>query len=85
MNTTDEALQAVQSGQVAAAVVDPISFYDFQRAGNGNLKTVGKTLAAELYVIAVLKDSPTLLKEINAAIDAMQRDGSLGELQQKWF
>ncbi len=84
-NTTDEALQAVEKGEVVAALVDPISFYDFQRAGNTNLKVIGKTLADELYVIAVRKDSPMLLKEINAAIDAMKRDGSIDQLQARWF
>ncbi len=84
-NTPDETLQAVQSGQVTAAIVDPISFYDFQRAGNSSLKLVGRTLADELYIIAVRKDSPTLLREVNAAIDELRRDGSLDELQKKWF
>ncbi len=84
-NTTNEALQAVEKGEVVAALVDPISFYDSQRAGNTNLKVVGKTLADELYVIAVRKDSPMLLKEINTAIDAMKRDGSIDQLQARWF
>lgn len=84
-NTMHEALSATQSGQIAAALVDPISFYDFQRAENAALKSVGKPLADELYNIAVRKDSPMLLQEINALIDAMQLDGSLEALQQKWF
>ncbi len=84
-DTTTAALRAVQAGQVAAALVDPISFYDFQRASGAALKTTGQTLADELYVIAVRKDSPTLLQEINAAIDSMQADGSLKALQEEWF
>lgn len=84
-DTTNQALRAVGRGEVAAALVDPISFYDLQRTGNTNLKVVGKTLADELYVIAVRKDSPTLLKEVNSVIDGMKRDGSLDELQAKWF
>jgi polar amino acid transport system substrate-binding protein len=84
-NSTQEALRSTQSGQVAAAIVDPISFYDFERAGNSSLKMVGKTLADELYIIAVRKDSPTLLQQVNALIDVMQREGSLEELRKKWF
>jgi ABC-type amino acid transport substrate-binding protein len=42
-------------------------------------------LSNEYYNIAVRKDSPTLLQQINAAIDAMKRDGSLEELQKKSF
>ena len=84
-NTTSDALAAVRDGQVAAGVVDPISFYDFERAGDTTLKTVGSTIENELYIIAVRKNSPTLLKEINAAVDAMKRDGSLDDLQRRWF
>lgn len=85
-NTTAAALQAVQLGQAAAALVDPISFYAFQRAaGSPALKSVGKPLADELYVIAVRKNSPTLLEQINALIDGMKRDGRLEELQRRWF
>jgi polar amino acid transport system substrate-binding protein len=83
--TTNDALQAAGRGEVAAALVDPISFYDLQRAGNTGLKISGKTLADELYVIAVRKDSPTLLREINAAVDGMKRDGTLDDLQTRWF
>jgi polar amino acid transport system substrate-binding protein len=84
-NTTNDALIAVEQGQVAASLVDPISFYDFQRAGSTPLKMVDKTLADELYIIAVRRDSPTLLKELNTALDTMKRDGSLDGLQKTWF
>ncbi|MGB8643800.1 MAG: ABC transporter substrate-binding protein [Anaerolineae bacterium] len=85
MNTTTEALEAVQRGQVGAAIVDPISFYDFDRAHPSAGRTVGGPLARESYAMAVRRDSPTLLRELNDALDAMIRDGSLQELQKKWF
>lgn len=88
-NTGGEALHALQVNQVAAALVDPISLFDFQRAeadtGAKSWRVVGKPLTDELYVIAVRKDSPFLLQQINAVIDGLKRDGSLEELQQKWF
>jgi ABC-type amino acid transport substrate-binding protein len=84
-NTTHDALSAVESGQVAAGLVDPISFYDFERTGDTSLKSAGKSLADELYIIAVRRDSPTLLQEINSEVDAMERDGSLDSLQRRWF
>jgi ABC-type amino acid transport substrate-binding protein len=84
-NTASEALAAVESGQVAAGLVDPISFYDFQRAGDTSLKSAGKSLADELYIVAVRRDSPTLLEQINSVVDAMERDGSLDSLQRRWF
>jgi ABC-type amino acid transport substrate-binding protein len=84
-NSTSDALEAARSGQVAGSVVDPISFYDLQRQGDGALKIVGATLADELYVIAVRRDSPTLLREINAQIDGMKYYGILDALQKQWF
>ena len=46
---------------------------------------VGKPLADENYIIAVRRDSPTLLKEINALLDALRRDGKLEEMQKENF
>jgi polar amino acid transport system substrate-binding protein len=84
-NTTRDALLAVEQGQAAAAVVDPISFFDFQRSDSRALRTAGAPLADELYIIAVRKDSPILLDQINAMVDGMKRDGSLNGLQERWF
>jgi len=36
-------------------------------------------------VLAVRRDTPTLLGQINAVIDAMKRDGRMERLQAKWF
>lgn len=88
-NTSQEALRALQAGQVNAAIVDPITFIDFQRAeaDTGALKwrVVGKALADENYVMAVRRDAPTLLREVNAVIDSLRRDGRLEELQKENF
>ena len=88
-NTAYEALRALQRGEVNAAIVDPITFIDFQRAeadtGARTWRVVGKPLADENYIIAVRRDSPTLLKEINAVIDALRRDGKLEEMQKENF
>ena len=35
--------------------------------------------------MAVRKDAPTLLQEINAVIDAMKQDGRMDQLQAEWF
>ncbi|MBI4674445.1 MAG: amino acid ABC transporter substrate-binding protein [Chloroflexi bacterium] len=92
-NTAQDALRALQKGEVSAAITDPIAFYDFQRAeadtGVGlnamNWRIVGAPLAGENYIIAVRRDSPTLLHEINAVIDELKRDGRLEELQKENF
>ncbi len=84
--TAAEALLAVQQGQAAGAIVEPIAFYDFGRANPApGLKMVGKPLRTEYYVMAVRKDAPVLLQQIDAIIDRMKEDGSLQELQRRWF
>jgi polar amino acid transport system substrate-binding protein len=83
-NTPADALHALRLGQVDGVFTDSIAFNDFLRA-EGSVKTVGKPLVDELFVIAVRKDTPTLLQQINAVIDAMKRDGRMERLQQEWF
>lgn len=88
-NSARDALAALQRNEVRAAIVDPIAFFDFQRAaGDTSAKTgriVGDTLADENYIVAVRRDSPTLLKEINAVIDALRSEGKLEEMQEENF
>ncbi len=62
---------------------DIIAFNDFA-SSHGGVKTVGDPLVSELMVIAVRKDSYTLLRQINGVIDAMKRDGQMGALWNKW-
>jgi polar amino acid transport system substrate-binding protein len=83
-STPIEALRALRLGAIDAAFVDYIAYTDFARVESG-IKTIGSPLSNELYVIAVRKDSPTLLGRINATIDAMKKDGRLEKLHQAWF
>jgi cystine transport system substrate-binding protein len=88
-STAQDALRALQKGEARAAIVDPIAFIDFQRAeadtGALNWRAVGAPLANENYIIAVRRDSPTLLGEINAALDEWKRDGKLEQMQKENF
>ena len=83
-NTPKDALQALSSGQVDGVLTDGIAVEDFLHA-QGGVKTAGNPLVDELIVAAVRKDTPTLLQEINAVIDAMKSDGRLDQLQKEWF
>jgi len=88
-NTAQDALRALQKNEARAAIVDPITWIDFQRAesdtGVKNWRVVGAPLANENYIIAVRRDSPTLRNEINAVIDVLKRDGRLEEMQKENF
>ena len=83
-NTSVDALGALRSGALDAVYTDAITFDDFAKTESG-LKSIGDPLSNELYVIAVRKDAPTLLGQINAVIDAMKRDGRMEHLQKEWF
>jgi ABC-type amino acid transport substrate-binding protein len=83
-DTPVDALRALRAGPIDAVFTDAITFDDFAKTESG-LKTVGDPLSNDLYVMAVRKDAPTLLAQINAVIDAMKRDGRMERLQKEWF
>jgi polar amino acid transport system substrate-binding protein len=83
-NTPADALRALRQGEVDGVFTDLIAFNDFARV-NGGVKTVGDLLVNELIVIAVRKDTPTLLGQINAVIDAMKHDGRMDQLWEQWL
>ena len=82
-DTPAAALSALQRGQVDAAFTDIIAFNDFA-SSHGGVKPVGAPLVNELVVIAVRRDSYTVLGQINGVIDAMKRDGRMEQLWKKW-
>lgn len=88
-NTAGAALGALQKNLINATIVDPIAFYDFQRAnadaGAKNWRTAGEPLNDESYVIAVRRDSPTVLQNVNAVIDSLKGNGKLIEFEQENF
>jgi ABC-type amino acid transport substrate-binding protein len=83
-DTSADALRALQLGRVDSVFADIIAFNDFALSQSG-LKTIGDPLVNELTVIAVNKDAPTLLGQINAVIDAMKQDGRMEQLWKAWL
>ncbi len=84
LDTAAEAVAAVRAGQVDAAVVDAISAYDAVRNQPG-LRLAGPPLEPEPYVIAVSAKAPRLLAELEAALAALEQDGTLPALRVEWF
>jgi len=83
-NTPADALRALRAAQVDAVFTDLVAFNDFSRA-EGGVKQVGDALVNEFLVIAVRKDTPTLLAQINAVIAAMKSDGRMERLYAEWL
>jgi len=81
-DTPIAALEALHLGQVDGVFTDIIAYNDFERS-IGGVKYIGKPLVNDQMVIAVRKDTPTLLQQINAVIDAMNGDGRMEQLQKE--
>lgn len=83
-NTPTDALHGLRVGQVDGVFTDVIALDGFLKT-EGEVRAVGKPVTDELFVIAVSKDAPTLLYQINTVIDAMKNDGRLDLVQKEWF
>jgi ABC-type amino acid transport substrate-binding protein len=45
----------------------------------------GEPVTGEQYAVVALKESGELLRALDDALEDMRRDGSLGELEEKWL
>jgi polar amino acid transport system substrate-binding protein len=82
--TAEEALRALQSGEVEVAIVDRITALGYLRDCQG-LQLVGQPLVDVNYVIPVRLDSFRLQAEIDRVLFDMRQDGTLEALQAWWF
>jgi ABC-type amino acid transport substrate-binding protein len=79
-----DALLALEVGEVEAVLVDRISALTYLNESSG-LQIVGEPLVDVDYVIPVRPESFRLLEEIDRVLLAMREDGTLEELQARWF
>ncbi|MDQ2067347.1 transporter substrate-binding domain-containing protein [Xinfangfangia sp. CPCC 101601] len=77
-------LEALKSGDVDLTLSDSTGANGYVGASNGTLKIIGEPLASEDFGFIFPKGSD-LVEPVNAAIAAMQADGTLDALNQKWF
>jgi len=79
-----DVINAVQSGQVDAGILDqPVAQDGVDNGAPIEIATIIPT--GELYGLAVPKNNPGLLKAINAQLVQMKQDGSLDKIYQKYF
>ncbi|MFM7069612.1 MAG: transporter substrate-binding domain-containing protein [Actinomycetes bacterium] len=72
-------------GDADAVVYDaPVLDYFAQTEGDGRVKVVGPLYDPQGYGIALPDNSPAL-EPVNAALLMLREDGTLTELQQRWF
>lgn len=84
-DTIDQAFLDVMNGQIDAVIADNPLALGFVAQYPDKLKTVGDVFTAEYYGIAVCKDKPELLAKINSGLAAVQADGGMDALVQKWI
>jgi polar amino acid transport system substrate-binding protein len=74
---------ALQAGDVDAVVIDNVSAFGFMTENEGVFQIAGSLTSDEELGFAFPPDSE-LTAAVNAALESMQADGTLQELNQKW-
>ncbi|MEE1043760.1 MAG: basic amino acid ABC transporter substrate-binding protein [Clostridia bacterium] len=83
-NKGADAVMALTSGKVDCVVIDNEPAKVFV-ANNAGLKILDTEYAVEDYAIAVSKDKPELLKEINTALGELIADGTVAKIIEKYI
>lgn len=78
------AVAALLAGDIDAVVIDNVSAIGFIDANPGQLK-VGPQLTSDEQLAFVFPPGSTLVLSVNYALRAMQEDGTLQALNDKWF
>lgn len=77
-------VQALKAGDVDLVLTDGVAANGYVEASNGGLKVVGGPLGSEDFGFIFPKGSD-LVAPINAAIAALEADGTIEALNKKWF
>jgi cystine transport system substrate-binding protein len=84
----NQTLELLLAGRVDATLNAEVTFYDYMKSHpNANLKIAALTEDASQVAIPMPKgkNSDSLRKAINAAIDELRKDGTLSEISVKYF
>jgi len=83
--SSSAAFDAVQSGACQALILDvPIIEAQNQKQPGDYGGVVGQINTQESYGAVFQKNSP-LIPDVSAAINALQKDGTIGKLTKRWF
>ncbi len=77
--------QDLRVGRVDAILVDRLAALDMVKKTNNTLAVTGEAFSHQESGVALRKGNEDLLKAIDGAIDAMQKDGTMKALSEKWF
>lgn len=79
------ALTDLKAGRVEAVVIDKVVGEYFMTQQPDTFKILDESLAPEQYAVGVKKGNEALLEKLQAALDAMNEDGTAAEISTKWF
>jgi polar amino acid transport system substrate-binding protein len=79
------AFQDLMNGQIEAVVADNPLAIGYVGKNADKIKTVGDVFTDESYGIAVCKNKPELVEKINQGLQAVQNEGLIEELVDKWL
>lgn len=79
-----EAMQAVQEGRAAAALVDTASAYQYL-AQHPDLRMADRTTVPAPYAIAMRKANFRLTAEVERVLKALKADGTLDAIMARWL
>ena len=83
-NKGNDAVLALTQGKVDAVVIDNQPAISYVAANEG-LTILDTPYAIEDYAICINKDNEDLLKDINAALDELQKDGTIDAIIAKYI
>ncbi|HAT24676.1 MAG: cystine ABC transporter substrate-binding protein [Pantoea sp.] len=77
--------QDLRSGRLDAILVDRLAALDLVKKTGNTMAVAGAPFSRLESGVALRKGNDDLLNAVNQAIAAMQKDGSLANLSEKWF
>ena len=84
-DTIDLAILDMINGNLDAVIVDNPTALSYVARFKGQIMMVGKPFTDESYGIAVCKNNTDLQQKINTALKAVQSEGLIAQLEQKWL
>ncbi|KOC88772.1 cystine ABC transporter substrate-binding protein [Winslowiella iniecta] len=77
--------QDLRVGRIDAILVDRLAALDLVKKTGDTLAVAGPAFSRQESGVAIRKGNEDLVKAIDSAIAAMQKDGTLTKLSDKWF
>ena len=84
-DSIDLAFLDVMNGQIDAVIADNTLAIGYIDQNPDKLKAAGDVFTGEDYGIAVCKEKPELLEQINEALADLKAEGYIDELSEKWL